>query len=184
MLYSEKKENKFQLRVPCSCLVNPGRIYPSYNQKSRFIMGFLQKSTHRFFGRKHELQLNRVISPDLAWKDSLWAGIAGHPASVGEVHWGRISMQICNAVGFPGGTSSKEPVWSLGQEETLEEGMATHASIPAWEIPWTEEPGGPQSTGSQTVRHNWSDLACMHATLSSTSPWKYIINVNVCRLLY
>ena len=40
-------------------------------------------------------------------------------------------------------------VQSLGQEDPLEEEMATHSSIPAWRIPWTEEPGGLQSTGSQ-----------------------------------
>ena len=42
-------------------------------------------------------------------------------------------------------------VWSLGWEDTLEEGMATHSSILAWRIPWTEEPGGLQSVGSQRV---------------------------------
>ena len=41
----------------------------------------------------------------------------------------------------------------------LEEGMATHSSILAWRIPWTEEPGRLQSTGLQRVGHNWSDLA-------------------------
>ena len=41
-------------------------------------------------------------------------------------------------------------VRSLDQEDTLEEEMATHFSILAWEIPWTEEPGGLQSTGSQS----------------------------------
>ena len=45
-------------------------------------------------------------------------------------------------------------VQSLGQEDTLEKGKATHSSILIWRIPWTEEPGGLQSTGSQTVRHN------------------------------
>ena len=45
-------------------------------------------------------------------------------------------------------------VLSLGQEDALEEGMATHSSILAWRIPWTEEPGGLQSIGLQTVRHN------------------------------
>ena len=40
---------------------------------------------------------------------------------------------------------------SLGQEDTLEKEMATHSSILAWRIPWTEEPGGLQSTGSQRV---------------------------------
>ena len=43
---------------------------------------------------------------------------------------------------------------SLGQEDPLEEGMATHASILAWRIPWTEEPGRLQSIGSQRVEHN------------------------------
>ena len=42
-------------------------------------------------------------------------------------------------------------VWSLGQEDPLEKGMATHSSITAWRIPWTEEPGRWQSTGSQRV---------------------------------
>ena len=41
-------------------------------------------------------------------------------------------------------------VRSLGQEDALEEGMATHSSNLAWEIPWTEEPGGIQSRGSQS----------------------------------
>ena len=41
----------------------------------------------------------------------------------------------------------------LGLEDPLEEGMATHSSILAWRIPWTEEPGGLQSMGSQRVRH-------------------------------
>ena len=40
-------------------------------------------------------------------------------------------------------------VQSLGQEDPLEKKMATHPSILAWEIPWTEEPGGLQSMGSQ-----------------------------------
>ena len=45
-------------------------------------------------------------------------------------------------------------VQSLGQEDSLEEGMATHYSILAWRIPWTEEPGGLRSVGSQRVEHN------------------------------
>ena len=45
-------------------------------------------------------------------------------------------------------------VRSLGREDPLEKEMATHSSILAWEIPWMEEPGGLQSTGSQRVRHD------------------------------
>ena len=45
-------------------------------------------------------------------------------------------------------------VQSLGQEDPLEEGMATHSSILAWRIPWTEEPGGLQFMGSQRIRYD------------------------------
>ena len=46
-------------------------------------------------------------------------------------------------------------LWSLGREDFLEKGMATHCSIFAWRIPWTGEPDGLQSMRLQTVRHNW-----------------------------
>ena len=45
-------------------------------------------------------------------------------------------------------------VQSLGREDPLEEEVATHSRILAWRIPWTEEPRGLQSTGSQTVGHD------------------------------
>ena len=44
--------------------------------------------------------------------------------------------------------------WSLGWTEPLQKEMATHSNILAWEIPWTEEPGGPQIMGSQRVGHD------------------------------
>ena len=62
-------------------------------------------------------------------------------------------------------------VRSLGQEDPLEEEMATVSSILAWRIPWTEEPGGPQSMGSQRVRHDWSDRACTHYILGIVLGW-------------
>ena len=46
-------------------------------------------------------------------------------------------------------------VRSLGREDPLEKGMATHSSILGWRIPWTEKPGGLQFMGSQRVSHNW-----------------------------
>ena len=62
-------------------------------------------------------------------------------------------------MGFPGGSVVKNPpamqeTWvpSLGQEDPLEEEMATHTSILAWKVPWTEEPEGLQSMGSQKSR--------------------------------
>ena len=50
-------------------------------------------------------------------------------------------------------------VRSLGQEDPLEKGMATPASILAWEIPWTKESGGPHRMGSQRVGHNLAHTA-------------------------
>ena len=49
-----------------------------------------------------------------------------------------------------------QEIWvqSLGQEGPLEEGMATHSSVRAWRIPWTEEPGRLQAMGLQRVRHD------------------------------
>jgi len=51
---------------------------------------------------------------------------------------------------------AKKETWvqSLGREDPLEKEMATHSSILAWRIPWTEEPGGQQSIGSQRVGHD------------------------------
>ena len=51
----------------------------------------------------------------------------------------------------------KKQVWFLGQEDPLEQEMATHSSILAWEIPQTEEPGGLQSMGLQKGRTQLSD---------------------------
>ena len=62
--------------------------------------------------------------------------------------------------GVPGGSAVKnspamQETWFLGQEDPLE-GMATHSSILAWRILWTDVPGGLQSMGSQRVRHDWA----------------------------
>ena len=56
-------------------------------------------------------------------------------------------------------------VQSLGHEDSLKEGMATHSSILARGIPWTEEPGGLQSIGLQKVGNDRSNLAHMHACI-------------------
>ena len=60
-------------------------------------------------------------------------------------------------LGFPGGSVSKESAYnagSLGWEDPLEKVMTPHSSTLAWKIPWVEEPGRPQSMGSQRVGHN------------------------------
>ena len=69
-------------------------------------------------------------------------------------------------------------VLSLGWEDPLEKSMATHSSILAWRIPWTEEPGGLQFIRLQGVRHDSSGLACTcthgQATLGlMVGDWSY-----------
>ena len=70
------------------------------------------------------------------------------------------SVHLCS-LGFSDGSMVKNlpatremQFRSLGQEDPLEEEMATHSTILAWRIPWTEEPSGLQSMGSQRVGHN------------------------------
>ena len=55
-------------------------------------------------------------------------------------------------------------VQSLGWEDSLEEGMATHSSVLAWRIPWTEEPGGLQSMGLQKSQTRLQHLSIAHST--------------------
>ena len=85
------------------------------------------------------------------------------------------SASYCVFLGFPGGTSGKEPTCQCrdirdlgsvpGSGRSPEEGLATRSSILSWRIPWTEEPGGLQSMGSQRVRHNWSTLPLTYFSL-------------------
>ena len=64
-------------------------------------------------------------------------------------------------MGFPAGSDGKESACNvgdlgltLGREDPLEKELATHSSILAWRISWTEEPVGPQSMGSQSIKHD------------------------------
>ena len=63
--------------------------------------------------------------------------------------------------------------WSLSGEDLLDKGMATHSSILAWRIPWTEEPGGLQSMGLQRVGHDWVTNIHTHTySLSTVQKWE------------
>ena len=73
----------------------------------------------------------------------------------------QVEMRVYTYMGFPGGSDGKDSAcnardWGLipGSGRSPGEGNATHSSILAWRIPWTEEPGGLQSTGSQRAEHS------------------------------
>ena len=68
----------------------------------------------------------------------------------------------------------KMQVQSLGWEDPLEEKMATHSSVLAWKIPWTEEPDR-LPMGLQWVKHNWAYMHRTSSSQTSDSNWKHII---------
>ena len=75
-------------------------------------------------------------------------------------------------------------VQSLGQEDPLEEEMATHSSILAWRIPRTEEPGELQSMGSQRVGHSWTtNTNSSYYLFTCILSWMFLRNTSECKLL-
>ena len=65
-------------------------------------------------------------------------------------------------------------VWCLGAEDPLEKEMATHSTLLAWEMPWTEEPGGLQSMGLQREGHNWAtkqEQQTFMKSMNHSLPW-------------
>ena len=81
--------------------------------------------------------------------------------------------------GFPDSSHGKESAFNAGNPGSIpglgrsqEKGMAIHPSIIAWRIPWTEEPGGIQSMGSQKVWHNWGTntfICYQYSTVAKTT---------------
>ena len=108
-------------------------------------------------------------------------------------------------LGFPGGSDRKasarnagDPGLTPGSGRSLEKEMATHSSIFAWRIPWTEEPGGLQSMGSQRVGHDWvtslpkmlkmshliiSDSSGFHPQIRSKFGWGSLYTIPQVQLL-
>ena len=85
-----------------------------------------------------------------------WATV--HGVAKSRTRLKRLSSSSSSASGEePVQETSETWVRSLGQEDPLEEEMATHSNILAWSLSEREEPGGLQSTGSQRVRHEWND---------------------------
>ena len=95
--------------------------------------------------------------------------------------YGRVSSYMClraQAVKNPSAMDSLQMgtqeiwVWSLGWEDLLEEGTATHSSILAWRSPWKKEPGGLRSTGSWSAGHDVSDST--PSTTTYDAVWMFL----------
>ena len=92
-----------------------------------------------------------------------------HTGPSQEAQW----LRIC----LPRQETQETRVWFLGwEEDPLEEETATHSSIRAWRIPWTEEPSRLQSMGSWRVRHNWTtEHSCMHTYIHTANKCAYMV---------
>ena len=91
----------------------------------------------------------------------------------------RPSLVVQMVKNLPAGQETR--VQTLGQEDPLEKGMAIHSSIPAWRIPWTEEPGGLQSTWSQRVGQDW--VTSLSLSLSNLQKKKWCCRkVVICQM--
>ena len=110
--------------------------------------------------RQARVQVLRLTHPrgDCAKTIFLFCSVSGLKSTSNDlIRLLRAFNVIMHAKCFPGGSTDKESACNagdLGWEKPLEKGIATHSSILAWRIPWTEEPGGLQLMGSQRVGHD------------------------------
>ena len=92
-------------------------------------------------------------------RDSGWSWVVERGASL-------VAQMVKNPPAMP-----ETLLWFLGREDPLEKGEAAHSRILAWEISWTEEPGGLQSMGSQRIRHDWACVQSLQVSRQCPQQW-------------
>ena len=109
-------------------------------------------------------------SSTFAWKIP-WMEELGRLQSQKVGHDGAVSLSLSLVAQMVKNLLAMQETWvrSLGWEDPLEKGMATHFSIFVWRIPWTEEPGRLQSMGSQRAGHDWATNAFTPLSFFSTT---------------
>ena len=132
----------------------PTRVFRDSSTACNSPSVFLRPLTHPLLGsfqlRPDPVQVH--LLPSLAFQTALV--VKNLPASAGDV---------------------RDPCPIPGQEDPLEEETATHCSVLTWRTPWTEEPGGLQSTGSQRARHDRRDLAhALWFPLRPSRRWAFV----------
>ena len=120
-------------------------------QRMRWLDG-ITDSMDMNFSKLRQLVMNRE-----AWHAAVHGHRVGHDWAT-ELNWTELLLQLDLPWWL---TVNNKPamqtwIWSLDPEDPLGSEMATHSSILAWEILWTEEPSGLQSMGFQRVRHDWA----------------------------
>ena len=109
------------------------------------------------------------------WKPALSNTYVPSTFTSTHLSWQQDSLVAQTVKNLP--AMQENGVQFLGQEDPLEEGMTTHSSILAWEVPWTEEPGGLQSMRLQGIRHDW-----VTNTFTTLSSWRqsYEMDISCC----
>ena len=133
------------------------------------MLGFVFQSIVKTW--QNTTQLHKLFALDIATMFLLWASL--------------VAQMVKNLPGM-----QEIRTRSLGEEDSLEKGMATHSSIFAWRIPWTEEPGRLQSSRLQRVGHNWQwltpnrvKLRWMYYFSSCFFPTRLLVFVPFCLIL-
>ena len=108
--------------------------------------------------RNLKLKTTCVVWSTSSWRSGPGQGSEAGRWAKGRTYWkkkraGLVSVVPTLCTGFPGGAVVKNPP---AMQDSPEKGMAIHTSILAWKVPWTEEPSGLQSMGSQRVGHDWA----------------------------
>ena len=109
-----------------------------------------------------------------AGENDLWIPRYAGPSKLSAQFWRALNTSWASLVAQMVKTlpaMQETPLQSLGQEDTLEEKMATYSSILPWRIPWTEETGGLQSMGLQRVGHDWATNT-VHFLTPPNSYWR------------
>ena len=104
----------------------------------------------------------------------LYHHVINSSLTVMKASWRIHTSQVAQMVKNPSAVQ-KTQLWSVGWEDSLEKGMTTHSSIPAWRIPWTES--RLQSTRSQRLRHNWATNKLLYLQWGKKKYRKYLFTV-------
>ena len=126
---------------------NPGTCLVANAQDLEAVQKKKQLSTHdrEFMARISEVPVHHSNDLAMTFLLSKYLNVIGRSCASLMAQWWRICLSVRETL-----------AQSQGRKDPLEKEMATHASILAWKIPWTEKPGRLQSMGSQRVGHNWA----------------------------
>ena len=111
-----------------------------------------------------------VLAWRIPWTVYIVHGVAKSQTQLSEFHF-HVYIRVGSDCKESRSPVQQTQVLSLGGEDPLEEELSTHSSILAWRIPWTEAPGGPQSTGSQRVGQNGAASTFICNLLPALHPW-------------